>query len=308
MDDKEWAFYTPSMPQEQLADINNNVKDHFSPAFNTHNKFADQSLYNNLSAQYFEQNGVQCIYYVSTISTTKKAPFVGNQTQGIYRSFHTKIVGDSIIQPELIKFAKFGASGLDQTSLVLHREVFFKHNARNLRERGIKPDLDPNKHNPWISQRGYADFNYEGYSAAQIFPKAGDLIKPEWIETLYVIDSVNTKLSDQSFMQRSYYFKIAIREYHDDHRNIDPSLATESTNTGNYIEEKFDQTTTLDVGPLVDNGPIDKINNPDYGDTDKFWKDIGTKDDVLYRPPEVPDNEKNISNSKKYGQTRFGKW
>lgn len=305
MDDNEWMFYMPSKPQEELADINNSVRDTFNPSFMLHNKFADQSLYNNLSAQYIEQNGVQCIYYVSTLSKTKKPVFIGNQTQHIVRSFHMKVSGDSIIQPELIKMSRFGATGLDQTSMVIHQEVFFKHNMRNLKENGIAPTMDPNKHNPWISQRGYADFNYRGYSAEQIFPKAGDLIKPEWIETLYVIDSVNTKISDQSFLQRSYYFKLSIREYHDDHRNVSDDVKIESTNTEGYVQNKFDQDIVLDVGPVIDNGPVD---NPEYKDTTKFWNDLNNKDDVLYRPDTVLPEVKNISNSSRYGKKPFAEW
>ena len=305
MDDREWGFYMPRRPQEELADINNNVKDTFSPAFALHNKFADQSLYNNISAQYVEQNGVQCIYYVTSLSKTKKPVFIGNQTQNVLRSFHTKVVGDSIIQPEMIKMSRFGATGLDQTSLVIHQEIFFKHNARNLMENGISPLMDPTKHNPWVSQRGYTDFNYRGYSAEQIFPKAGDLIKPEWIETLYVIDSINTKMSDQSFMQRSYYFKLSIREYHDDHKDITTDAMAESTNTAGYIQEKFDQTPSLDVGPTIDNGPI---TNPDYQDTTMFWKTLNNKDDVEYRPDEVLPEVKNITNSPRYGKKPFASW
>lgn len=305
MDDTEWAFYLPSRSQEELADINNNVSDTFNPAFMLHNKFADQSLYNNLSAQYLEQNGVQVIYYVTTLSKTKKAPYIGNQTQHVARSFHTKISGDTVIQPEMIKFAKFGATGLDQNTVSIHREVFFKHNLRNLKENGIAPLLDPTKHNPWISQRGYEEFNYQGYSAEQIFPKSGDLLKPEWIETLYVVDGVNPISNDMAFMQRNYYFKLTIREYHDDHKNVQDDAKLESTNTSNYISGKFDQENTLDVGPLVDNGAV---TNPDYADTSLFWKDINTKDDVLYRPEEVLPEEKNISNSKKYGKRPFQQW
>lgn len=305
MEDNEWAFYMVSRPQEELADINNNVRDTFNPAFNMHNKFADQSTYNNISAQYFEQKGMQCIYYVTSISKNKKPVFLGNQTQNVLRTFHTKIIGDAVIQPELIKFAKLGITGLDQTKVVLHREIFFKHNVRNLQENGIVPLLDPNKHNPWISQRGYTEFNYKGYSAEQIFPKAGDLIKPEWCDTLYVIDSINTKISDVSFMQRSYYFMASIREYHDDHKDIAPDAKIESTNTGDFIQEKFDQDHVLDVGSVIDNGPI---TNPEYGDTSLFWKDLNNKDDILFRPEEVVPEEKNISNSKKYGKRPFGNW
>jgi hypothetical protein len=306
MDDNEWAFYVNRKSQEELSDINNEVKDHFNPAFAMHNKFADQSLYNNLTAQYMNgQGGTQCIYYVTSLSKTKKPVFVGNQTQNVIRSFHVKISGDAVITPEMIKFAKAGISGLDQTRVVIHREVFFKHNVRNLKENGIAPLLDPKKHNPWISQRGYTEFNYEGYSAEQLFPKAGDLIKQEWSDTLYLVESVNTKVNDLTFLQKNYFFSLNISEYHDDHKDVTNDAKLESTNTGDFIQEKFDQEHTLDVGPIVDNGPV---TNPDYADTSKFWKDLNTKDDVLYRPPEVVPEEKNISNSKKYGQSPFGKW
>ena len=306
MDDKEWAFYVDSGSQEELSNINSNVRDYFNPAFAMHNKYASQNLYNNLSAQFINgQGGIQCIYYVSSLDTTKKPVFIGNQTQNIERIFHIKIAGDATVMPELVKFSKLGITGLDQTKVVLHREMFFKHNLRNLKENGIKPELNPAKHNPWISQRGYADFNYEGYSAKQMFPKAGDLFKQEFSDVLYYVDSVNTEMPDMSFLQRKYYFLLSISEYHDDHRDVSNDATSESTNTGKFINEKFDQDHTLDDGKLVNNGPID---NPDYADTSMFWKELNNKDDVLYRPPEVTPDEKNISNSKKYGQSPFGKW
>lgn len=305
MEYKDWILYNSRKSKEELSNVNSNVQDTFNPSFMLHNKFAQQSLYNNLSAQYFNQNGVQVIYYVSSISKAKKIPFIGTQTQNIERSFHTKIQGDTTIQPEMIKFAKFGATGLDTTKIIVHRELFFKHNMRSLQENGIAPLLDPSKHNPWVSQRGYADFNYMGYSAEQIFPKAGDLVKPEWIETLYVVDGINPIVTEMTFMQRNYYFGLTIREYHDDHRDISSDLLNDSSNTEGYIENKFDQSNSLDVGNLIDNGPV---TNPDYEDTSKFWETMNNKDDVLFRPDDIPPEVKNITNDKRYGRKPFQQW
>lgn len=305
MDDSEWAFYIPRKPQEILANQYNNITDSFNPYFQTHNKFANQSLYNNLARQYVEQKGAQMIYYVTNISTRKKTPFIGTQTQDVLRSFHVKVVGDTVVQPELMKFSKFGSLGLDETSVIIHKDMFFIHNLRNLRENGIEPEMDPTKHNPWISQRGYSDFNYHGYSAKQIFPKAGDLIKPEWIEELYVLVDVNEKIPELSFSLRGYYFKLGLKAYKDDHRNITQDANIESMNTNNYISEKFDQGNSVEVGTTVNNGPIE---NPEYDGTDMFWKKLDTKDDVLFRPEQVPPETKNISNHPKYGQRPFGTW
>lgn len=305
MDEQGWTFYIPRKPEEVLADQYNNITDSFNPYFQTHNKYANQSHYNNIARQYVEQKGAQAIYYVTNLSTTKKPVFVGNQIQGIARTFHTKVCGDTVVQPELMKLSKFGPLSLDETSVIIHKDMFFIHNLRNLKENGILPELDPNKHNPWISQRGYSDFNYRGYSAKQIFPKAGDLLKPEWIEELYVITDVNEKIPELSFSLRSYYFKFGLKGYKDDHRSISDDAKIDSMNTSDYIQGKFDQGNSVEVGTTVENGPV---TNPEYDNTDLFWKKIENKDDVLFRPEEVPPEAKNITNHKKYGQKPFAQW
>lgn len=305
MNNEQFTFYTPRESQEVLSNQYNNITDSFNPYFQIHNKFANQSNYNNIARQFVEQKGTQAIYYVTTLSLTKKPVFIGNQVQHVSRTFHTKIVGDSVVQPELMKLSKFSAISLDETSVIVHKDMFFIHNLRNLRENGVEPEMDPNKHNPWVSQRGYADFNYQGYSAKQIFPKAGDLLKPEWIEELYVITDVNEKIPELSFSLRSYYFKFGLKGYKDDHKNVLPDAANDSMNTKDYIQEKFDQGNSVEVGTTINNGPI---NNPEFENTDLFWKKIDNKDDVLFRPEQVPPEVKNISNHPKYGQRPFGQW
>lgn len=303
MEEQGWTFYIPRRAPEVLADEHNNITDSFNPYFQLHNKFANQSHYNNIARQYVEQKGAQAIYYVTTLKTTKKPVYVGNQVQDIIRVFHTKVCGDTVVQPELMKLSRFGALSLDETSVIVHKDMFFIHNMRNLKENGIAPELDPNKHNPWISQRGYADFNYHGYSAQQIFPKAGDLIKPEWIEELYVITDVNEKIPELSFSLRSYYFKFGLKGYKDDHKEVATDVRSDSMNTNDYVQQKFDQTNTLEVGSVVNNGPVIPTDN-----TDLFFKKLDNKDDVLFRPEEVPPEAKNITNHPKYGKKPFAQW
>lgn len=305
MEDQGWTFYIPRKSQEVLADEYNNITDSFNPYFQLHNKFANQSHYNNIARQYVEQKGAQAIYYITTLKTAKKPVFIGNQIQDVVRVFHTKVCGDTVVQPELMKLSKFGPLSLDETSVIIHKDMFFIHNLRNLRENGIEPDFDPAKHNPWVAQRGYSDFNYHGYSAAQIFPKAGDLMKPEWVEELYVITDVNEKIPELSFSLRGYYFKLGLKAYKDDHRNISPDVKTDSMNTGGYIQQKFDQGNSVEVGSTVNDGPI---ANNDYNNTDLFFNKIDNKDDILFRPEEVPDGTKNITNHPKYGKKPFANW
>lgn len=309
MDNFNAGYVQVNKPKEILAEQFNRVTDLHNPYFNFHNHFATQNLRNNITHAHMNMYGMVAIYYVNSLDVDKDKLYREDTTQTIERSFHIKMLGDNMVQPEALKFANFGIEGLDEFTVVIHRDFFFTTNYRNLRENGVVPELDPTLHNPIISQRGYSDFNYKGYSARQIFPKASDLIKPEWDEALYEVVSVNNELPDQTFMQRKYYFKLQLRMYRDDHRNVSTDVALESTNTSDYISGKFDQEVFLNAGKEVDDEviPVD-LPADTTSDHQRHWGKIETKDDVLFHPENLPKPLKNITNSPKYPANPFGGW
>lgn len=309
MEQGNLAFSQINKPKEVLAEQHNNVTDLHNPYFNFHNHFATQGLRNNVTAQFVNMYGMVSLYYVTSLNVSKDVLYKEDSTQSVERSFHIKMIGDNMTQPEALKFANFGFEGLDEFTILIHRDMFFKTNYRNLRENGIAPELDPQLHNPVISQRGYSEFNFKGYSARQIYPKASDLLKAEWNEALYEVVSVNEEVPDQSFMQRKYFFKVQLRMYRDDHRSISEDVVLESTNTENYISGKFDQEVFLNVGEVInaESIPVDSPTDP-LADNNKHWGKIESKDDVLYRPANLPKPLKNITDSPKYPSNPFGGW
>lgn len=309
MDQFDSAFSQINKPKEVLAEQFNKVTDLHNPYFNFHNHFATQNLRNNTTASFVNMYGMLAIYYTSSLDINKDKLYTEDSTQTIERAFHVKMVGDNLVQPDLLKFSNLGITGLDEFPILLHRDMFFKSNYRNLRENGVVPELDPNLHDPVISQRGYTDFNFRGYSARQIFPKASDLIKAEWNESLYEVVSVNLEISDHTFMQRKYFFKLQLRNYSDDHRSISPDLLIESTNTSNYIADKFDQSVFVNVGEKINAEPIPVDSPSDLTSPhQKHWGEIENKDDVLFRPEAVPAPIKNITDAPKYPTNPFGGW
>lgn len=299
---------------EQLSDMGMNVSDSFNPYFQMQNNFADQSLHNNLAAEYTDINGVQSIYYVTSLDLKRDKIYHEDPTQEVQRVFHVKISGDETIQADKVKFGRFVFEGMDESTIYLHRDAFFKRNYNSLKQNGIVPLLDPIEHSPSFSSRGGGVFNYRGYSAEQIFPKASDLIKPEWSGKLYEITDVRTEIPDQTFLQRRYFFSISIRQYRDDHRDVSQNTRIDGFNTDGFIEDKFDRSTDFDVAPNIEAVAIPT----DMTSAKNYWKDehvdedgntsyiIENKDSVLYRPPQVPVDHKNITDHPRYRPRPFG--
>lgn len=261
MQDYEKLFFKANWPAEQLAEMNMKVSDSFNPYFQMQNKFADQSLHNNLAAEYSDQNGVQSVYFVASLYNPTTQDIRGtvyreDPVQVMERVFHAKIVGDETIPADKIKFGKFVFEGLDEFTIYLHRDAFFMRNFNSLKQAGVAPELDPALHSPSFSGRGGERFNYKGYSAGQIFPKESDLIKPEWSGKLYEVSDVRTEIPDQSFLQRRYFFALTLRQYRDDNRTVIPAVEMDGFNTDQFINEMFGSGTIMDNGPVIQNQVI----------------------------------------------------
>ena len=326
-------FFVGNWSNQQLAEMGlEKISDHFNPAFRLQNKFADQSLHDKLSDEQTNMFGVQCIYYVSSLDTNRDKIYHEDPTQTVERSFHISVNGEESVPADKVKFGKFFMEGLDEFPVYIHRTSFYKRNYISLKQEGIEPELDPRNHDPIYYARNDKDFNYMGYSAGQMFPKASDLIKTEWSGKLYEITDVAQEISDQSFLERHYFFKITLRQYRGDHRDVSNDVIDSGFNTDGFIFNKFDRFTDADVSEttstsnseqgLQNGGALDKLiqdgdsvredaENP----ANNFWKNPNnkeevlftrTKDDVLYRPDSVPKEQKGVSDHKRYRPNIYG--
>jgi len=276
-------YFKGNWSAEQLAEMGINVKDSFNPYNQMHNRFADQVLHDNISGEYADVNGVQCIYYIASLDTKRDPIYHEDPTQTMERVFHIKMVGDETIAADKVKFGRFVFEGMDEINVYIHRMTFFKRNYINLQQNNIAPELDPRDHNPIISEREGTGFNYMGYTKAQIFPKASDLLKPEWSGKMYELTDVSTEIPDQTFLQRRYFFRLTLRQYADDHRDVSPNVANSGFNTDGFIEDKFDRYTDLNVSPNIQgtydaNGNVIPIpvESPDdlSGSHQRYWGNI----------------------------------
>jgi hypothetical protein len=305
-------YFKGNWSDEQLAEMGMSVKDTFNPYHQMHTHYADQVTHDNISGEYSNTNGVKCVYYVASLDTTRDPIYHEDPTQTMERVFHISITGDETIPAEKVKFGRFVIEGMDSITVFVHRMTFFERNYYNLKQYGIVPELDPRDHNPIISERGGAQFNYKGYSRAQIFPKASDLIKPEWNRYLYEITDINTELPEFSFKQRKYFFGVTLRQYRDDHRDVSTEVAGNGFNTNGYIEDKFDRYTDLNETEVIQNAPqADEDTNRYWGNPENQYGvhegSIHKKDTVTYRPERVPESAKNISDSKRFRPSPFGR-
>lgn len=253
-------YFKGNWSMEQLAEMGINSRESFNPYNQMHNKFADQVLHDNLAGEYVDVNGVQSIYYVASLDTKRDPIYREDPTQTMERVFHIKIAGDETIAADKVKFGRFVFEGMDEINVYVHRMTFFKMNYINLQQHNIAPKLDPRDHNPIISERDGTGFNYMGYTKEQIFPKASDLIKPEWAGKMYELTDVSTEIPDQTFLQRRYFFRITMRQYADDHRDFNRDVANSGFNTSGFIEDKFDRYTDLNVSPNIQ-GHLDSNGN-----------------------------------------------
>lgn len=288
-----YTYFVPDVPPEVQADAGNTVSNYFSPYFKKQNSFKDQALHNRLTFELADKKGVSAMYYVTSLDLgTKDKLFKEDPTQEIKRVFESRIVGDGVMQPDILQYSRFGIQGMDQFSIYIHRNMFFENNYVNLQENGVEPDLSPAQHNPWISQRGYATFNYKGYSKDLIWPKSTDIIKMEFSDILYEVVDVNQTVPDKQFMQRQYWFKLNMRPWRDDSRDVSSDVATDTKNQGDFIDKKFNNSlvAALNVG-----SPTGPVKND--------------KDNVLYRPDNVDATAKGVTDQRNAGGNDiFGGW
>jgi hypothetical protein len=260
-----------------------------------HNNFRDQELYNRRSRSHIMRHGTAVKYYVTSYNPDELYREDNNRV--IERVFDLPIIFS--FQPEAELYAKFGIQQLDETETHVHMSLFYEMNYQSLRKHGIAPKCPETEHNPIYHQRGYDMFRYYGYTYDQIGPKVNDKIKIEAFDTLYEIEAVNDASPEYQHRWRKYFWKVMLRDAIDSAQTISED-----------VFEDTDQKAFL--GDLLGTNIIDEDTNEPIRqnpfDLSTVINDL--KEDVLFHPPEVEDDVKDLSKDQNWypGFDRLGGW
>lgn len=253
-----------------------------------HNAFRDQERYNVMSRAFVNRQGTLYKYYTTSLNVHNTPLFHEDSNREVERVFDLPVLMGFNPQNEL--YSRFGIQYTTKQEIYVHMGLFLELNYRSLRELGIKPTCDPNEHNPIWYQRGYEDFRYYGYTAAQIFPKAGDLLKLEFNNILYQVDSVVDEIPEFEYKWRKYWWKLYLDTAMDNGKKVSEEVLN-APDQENFINKLFGKNimsadsngTNQTDNMLAVNHTIDEL-----------------KKDVLFRPPEVDTCVQDITNDPAY--------
>lgn len=260
----------------------------------------DQMLHNRLCAEATDIKGATAMYYV--MSLDKGHPTLQEKpVRTILRTFEIPVTGESMMQGDNYLYSKHMIMGTDEFPIFIHRTQFFEHNMINMLEYGEQPTSASNLHNIWDTQSGvyfgidgsnvsgiHNQFFYKGYIKSQIYPKAGDLIKLKFEDSLYEIMDVSDKVSEDQFAQAKYWFKIYLKAFRDNASDVANNVVNDTKDLG-YVDDKF-------------NNHMDAILSVNRGVRE-------TKDEVLYRPDIISPSAVGITDQPRaQGPEIFGGW
>lgn len=292
INDPEWTFQH-----------NTGVSDYFRK----HNGFKDQERYNRVARNFMLRQGTFIKYYATSYNPENDALWHEDNTRVIERVFDLPIIIS--FQPENEIYNRFGIQHLDEFETHSHMMLFYELNYASLRKHAVEPVCPPEEHNPIWSQRGYEAFRYHGYTYQQIGPKAGDKVKIEAFNTLYDIEAVKDASPEYQHRWRKYWFKFFMKDAHDTGQEVSEDVLNDPEQK-NFINDLMGQNEDNGNGPS-DTGEIDCDGERGSG----YPLDVSStvdklKKDVLFRPPEVPDDVDDISGDTKFypDGDKFGKW
>ena len=259
-----------------------------------HNAFRDQERYNVMSRAFVSRQGTFYKYYTTSLNVAGNSLFHEDSNRQVERVFDLPVIMGFNPQNEL--YSRFGIQYTTKQEINVHMSQFLELNYRNLREQGVKPACDPSEHNPVWYQRGYEDFRYYGYTAAQIFPKAGDLLKLEFNNVLYQVDTVVDELPEFQYKWRKYWWKLYLDTAMDNGKKVSEEVLN-APDQENFINKLFGRNV---LGKSTD--PEDPNSNKPQGSN--IFNVASTVDelkkDVLFRPPEVDKCVKDMTTDPAY--------
>jgi len=280
-----------------FPDFEHNTKLGYGNYLRKHNAYHAQKKYFDTTMDWIRLHGDHFLYYTTTFDTSANPLTKEDNSRTIDRVFEIPMKITFTPQNEIYK--RFGIQFTDKTEVFIHMGLFLERNYRSLMDAGIKPLCDPGTHDPQWSQRGYSTFCYHGYTAAQIFPKAGDLLKLEYNNILYTISSITDELPDYEYMWHKYWWKAYIEVATDSGQNVSQDVIDSPVNQ-HFIDNLFGSTS---LGKATDGTEdassklVDSTGNPLVIDNDTL---LSLKEDVLFRPPEVDKCVKDITGDPNY--------
>jgi len=270
-----------------------------STYFRRHNGFKDQERHNRVSRNFTLRQGTFVKYYATSFDPMSDPLYHEDNNREVQRYFDVPMI--LTFQPENEIYNRFGIQHLDEFEVHVHMSLFMELQFASLRRAGILPACDPNEHNPIWSQRGYEGFRYYGYSAQQIFPKAGDLMKIEAFDTLYEIESVKDAAPDHQHRWRKYWWKLFLKDAMDNGKKVSTDVLNDPEQEG-FINDL--------LGAQSGSGLVDPLGNSIKWPFDASCTVDQLKKDVLFRPPEVDKSVTDISGDNNFYPCydKFGKW
>lgn len=258
--------------------------------YRNENAFRDHERYNIISRAQVNRQGTRFKYYTTTYNTQADPIFHEDNSRNIDRMFDMRAQITFTPQNEL--YARFGIQYTAKTEVIVHMGLFLENNYRSLREHGVKPLCDPTQHNPIWWQRGYEKFIYYGYTAAQIFPKAGDLLKPEYDNKLYSITSITDEIPEFEYKWHKYFWKLYLEVAIDDGKKVSDEVKNDP-NQEHFIDMLLGRNTLGNSTDVTD--PNAKPETSGYSlDISNQIDEV--KKDVLFRPPEVDKCVEDVTN------------
>lgn len=265
------------MDQANIPSFEDHTKRGLVFFYRRHNAFKDQHRYNKISSALVKRQGVLFKYYTTTFNTSGNPLFKEDSNRVIDRYFDIPAIPEFRPQTEL--YARFGIQYTAKVEICIQMEVFLEANYSSLRRACIKPECSPDTHNPVWYQRGTKDFCYHGYTAAQIFPKAGDKVKDEAGNILYNVDSVVDELPDYQYRGRKYWWKLYLDTAMDNSVTVSDDVLNAPDQEG-FINNLFGAKSTMSDSTASDTDSTGYAFDVS-GTVDELKKD------VLFRPPEV---------------------
>lgn len=270
-----------------------------SSYFKRHNGFKDQERHNRVSRNFTIRQGTFVKYYATSYNPYTDGLYHEDNNRVIERYFDLPLILS--FQPENEIYNRFGIQHLDEFEVHVHMSLFMELQYASLRRACVEPACSTSEHNPIWSQRGYEDFRYYGYTAEQIFPKPGDMLKIEAFNTLYTVESVKDAAPEYRHRWRKYWWKLFLKDAMDAGQTVAPDVLNDPEQEG-FINKL--------IGKQSGDGMTDELGNKVTWPFDVSCQVETLKKDVLFRPPEVAEDVDNISCDNNFYPCydKFGKW
>ena len=293
---------TGNVERSELAQANQPVFEHTGRlgrimTFRKQNSFKTQNLIAIMQrAATLGMCGINFTYYTTTFNASANPVTHEDNARVIDRVFDIPMMGG--FDPQTEMYTRLGLQFTTKKEIYINMDLFLELNYQSLKEHGIVPECDPEKHDPIYSQRGYSKFNYHGYSAGQIYPKAGDLLKMLNNNITYQITSITDELPEYEPSYRKYWWKAYLDVAVDSGQIVSEDVANSPVNK-HFIDNLFGQAS---LGKATDGSSTEKELTDSAGNPLAIRdKDLAKlKDAILFRPPEVDECVKDITADPNY--------